>query len=149
MALLVSACAAPLKTRYFQDANLSSEPKVVALLTQTEFDPDIRIALKMAGFKVVKYASLNRVDKSINETTHYSYNEAEVKYGISVYPGREVDWCIGGDGIMLGRAVFELSDLSTNETLFYTQAGGWTASCGLPDEIVWDILAEGLGNNWK
>ena len=149
--LLLTSCASPLKIRSFENINLSNEDKVLALLTGTEYDADIRISLKEYGFDVVKYASPIRVEKTIDEKTKYIYNQAEVRYGVSVYPGRVVDWCVANDAILLGRAVFEISDLSTNKSILFIQAGGWTSECGVlfHNDIVWDKLAKGLRDSWK
>jgi len=150
LALLTAACSSPLKVTKLDDTqSISKQPKVLSLLTKTEYDADIRIALAQHGFKTKKYASTKKVFKDVNPTTSESYRKASTRFGLSVYPGRIVDFCTINSGVQLGRATFEVSDLSTNESLLFIQAGGWTEACAYHNDIVWDKLSNALANNWK
>ena len=146
----LTACSAPLKVTKLSGAPLLvGQPKNLALITGTEFDADVRISLAQYGFKVVKFASIKRIERDTSETTRETFNKAAARYGLSVYPGRMVDYCVVSSGIKMGRAAFGLSDLVTNETILFIHAGGWTEPCAYHTDIVWDKLAEGLAQNWK
>jgi len=60
-----------------------------------------------------------------------------------------VDHCVVSDGIQLGRAVFEVSDLVTNEVILFVEAGRWTSPCAYHQDIVWDKLASALAMEWR
>jgi hypothetical protein len=149
--LIIAACSSPLQIRTLKATSFEQQPKILALLNGTEFDPDVRQSLAMVGFKTVKFASIKRLELDTSPTTRESFDKAETRFGLTVYPGRVVDWCITNGGLQLGRAAFELSDLKTNETILFVRAGGWTEICGLHagDGTVWDKLAEGLLGVWK
>ena len=148
----LTACSAPLKVTKLADApSLSGQPKRLALMTGTAYDADIRLSLAQFGFKVVKFASIKHLERDTRKTTKELHNKAEIRFGLSVYPGRTVDRCITNSGVHLGRAAFELNDLQTNNTVLFVHAGGWTEVCGLHpgNETVWDKLAQGLAKNFK
>jgi hypothetical protein len=149
LALTLSACVTPTKVTKLGESGLAGQPKKLALLNGTEFDPDIRLALAQYGFKVVKYVSTRRIERDTSEITRESFNKAEVKFGLSVYPGRMVDYCIVGSAIKLARVAFEVTNLEKNETVLYIHAGGWSEPCASYHEIVWDKLAEELAKNWR
>ena len=74
----LTGCAAPLKVTLLNDApSLSGQPKRLALLTRTIFDADIRLSLIQHGFKVVRSASLKRIERDTSETTREAFNKAE------------------------------------------------------------------------
>ena len=149
--LLLTACSTPLQVNSLENRSFKHEPKILALLNGSEYDPDIRQSLAMAGFKTVKFAAIKRIEKDTSPTTRESFKKAETRFGLNVYPGRVVDSCITSGAVQLGRAAFELSDLKTNETILFVRAGGWTQSCGFHgnDGTVWDILSRGLRDAWK
>ena len=149
LSLAVSACSAPTKVTKMQDISFAGLPKKLALLTGTEYDPDIRLALAQYGFKVVKFSSVRKVERDTSATSRESFSQAATRFGLSVYPGRMFDYCLTSSGILLGRIAFELTDLASNETVLYVHAGGWTEACGARNELVWDKLATKLAENWR
>ena len=149
IAAITSACAAPLKVTKIGQSSLAGQRKVLALLTGTQYDADVRLSLAQHGFKTVKFAFLKRIERDTNDTTRETFNKAESRYGLSVYPGRVVDSCTINDGVKLGRSAFELTDLAENETVLFLHAGGWTDVCGVRSNLVWDTLAKALADNWR
>ncbi|PPR68297.1 MAG: hypothetical protein CFH02_01024 [Alphaproteobacteria bacterium MarineAlpha3_Bin1] len=120
----LTACSAPLKVTKIANApSLSGQPKHLALMTGTAYDADIRRSLAQFGFKVVKF---NSVKRDTSETA------TEPRFGLSVQPGGTVDLCMVSSGVQLGKASFELSDLATNQTVLFVEAGGWTSPCRPP-----------------
>ncbi len=131
------------------DQSLAEEPKTLALLTRTAYDADVRRYLSRRGFKVKRYATRKKIEEEVSSTRKEIFKEAETKYGLSVYPGNQVDYCVVSAGRQLGRAVFEVTDLTTNEVIIFAEAGGWTSPCAYHRDIVWDKLASALADQWK
>jgi acetyl esterase/lipase len=146
---VLSACSAPLRTEKVSDERLFGEEKTLVLLTGTEFDPDIRRALIRNGFRVKKFATVIKVEQSTSNETKETFKKAEAKFGLSVYAGRIVDRCVINEAVQIGRAVFEVSNLSTNEVILYVEGGGWTSPCAYHQDLVWDKLAQALAREWK
>ena len=150
LAFLAACGTTPLQVKKMQQMSLKEQPKVIALLSVSAYDADIRLALAEHGFKTLKFASIKRIEHDATSTRREAYAEAEARFGLTFYPGGIVDYCIGGTGsVKFGRAAFELSDLATNEAVMYLHAGGWTAPCGFHDDLVWTTLAKALANNWQ
>ena len=149
MLVFLGACSAPLQVDRMTDQSLAAEPKTLALLTRTAYDADVRRYLSRRGFKVKRYVARKKIEEEVSSTRKEIFKEAESKYGLSVYPGSQVDYCVVSDGRQLGRAVFEVSDLTTNEVILFVEAGGWTSPCAYHQDIVWDKLASALAKEWK
>jgi len=123
----LTACSSPLKeTKIANAPSLSGQPKHLALMTGTAYDADIRRSLAQFGFKVVKFASVKRGKRDASEGNREGFNKSEPRFGLSVQPGGTVGLCVVSSGVQLGKAFFELSDLATNQTVLFVEAGGWT-----------------------
>lgn len=149
MLVFLGGCSAPLQVDRMTDQSLAAEPKSLSLLTRTRYDADVRRYLSRRGFKVKRYVARKKVEEEVSPTRKETFKPAETKYGLSVYPGRRVDVCAVSDGSQLGRAVFEVTDLTTNEVILFVEAGGWTSPCAYHRDIVWDKLASALAKEWK
>lgn len=148
--MLLSACASPLRVDNIANVSFANEPKMISLITRTRYDADIRRALVKQGFKIKRFVSVKRIEDQVSEKRKEQYDQAEVKFALSVFPGQRVDYCIGPAADQLGRAVFELSNLSTNDIVLYVEGGGWTHPCGsFHTDLVWDKLSKALAKEWK
>jgi hypothetical protein len=145
----VSCATVPTKITKIIEVNYNSEPKNLVILTGTRYDPQIRKALVKNGFKVKKFSFISSIEKAIDENTKKTINQAEARFGLSVYLGVQKDTCVGNDGVGLTNTVFELSDLLTNDVLAYVEKSGWTQPCAMARVgIIWEELAVGLAELW-
>jgi hypothetical protein len=148
--LSITGCAVtPPKITKIMESDYISGPKKLVLITGTRFDPGIRIALVKNGFKVKKFSVTSSIERSLNKNTKEQFNLAEARFGLSVYPGRVKDSCVGNDGLVLENTVFELSDLLTNDVLAYVEKSGSTQPCPMARVgIIWEELAKALADLW-
>lgn len=143
--IFIAACAAGLSIERLQDFNPRS--KVLVLTEHTRWDPKIRKELSKKGFKVLKYASINKViSEGGKGEIAKIHNEAEARYGLTFY-WEQVDSCIYNTSKLIN-GTFEISDLRTNEVLLVIEKGGWTGPCADPRGMVFVDLAQALSEVW-
>ncbi|MBO9484714.1 hypothetical protein [Salinisphaera sp. G21_0] len=144
--LLLTGCAAGL--RVDQIAAIDSSQKDLVLMTGTRWDTKIRRELAKQGFRVKRFTSVKEIEVS-NSNVKETFNLADARYGLTVIPGRPVDWCVGGRAIKFSDFSLEVTDLKTNDLVMIVEQGGWTDTClGLYGDLFPD-LAKALRANWK
>jgi len=144
--LALAACASQLKVYRLQD--FSPESSKIILLGSSRFDSLLRMSMSKEGFKVLKYASTEKIISkgSENDITRI-YDEAKARYGLTL-EYQVADVCMWNSGKRL-EAVIEVTDLVTNEVLLYIGKGGWTQDCGIGIEgTLFDDLAQALRKEW-
>jgi hypothetical protein len=153
MLLGLSACASvnPLRVDKAAQASPLTDKNIV-LINQTNYDLEIRRALTKVGFNVKKFAAVKERQMPEQGGT-VTFNEAESRYGITQYPGRTVDFCLGFAGAT-GNYKFkdfalEVADLKTNNVVLTISKGGWVIGCGMEDGSLFDELASALRSNWN
>jgi len=143
--LVLSGCAASLTVDKLQD--FKPQSKVVVLTDSSRFDAKLRTELAKKGFKVLKYASTQKVVSEGNDgEIARVFNEAEASYGLTFY-WEQVDRCIYNASKLIN-GTFEVTDLRTNEVLLVIEKGGWTGPCADPRGMVFEGLAQALLDNW-
>lgn len=151
ISLGASGCArtAPVTVDRTADALINPADKNVVLVNHTRWDVDVRKALTKAGFNVKRFAST--VETQVTDgAVAKTFNEAEARYGITQYPGGEVDHCIGAKSIRYDEYTLEVADLRTNDVVMTVQKGGWTGDCGsFSRGQLFDELSGALQANWK
>jgi hypothetical protein len=134
-ALALTGCATSLKVEKLQD--FTPQSRTFVLLSTTQWDSKIRADLAKKGFKVLRFASQNKViaEGKDGEIARV-FNEAEARYGLT-FSWEGVDRCIYNSSRLIN-GTFEITDIKTNEVLLVIEKGGWTGPC-----------AEALSNAWK
>tara|TARA_B100000989_G_scaffold107016_1_gene78454 strand:+ start:943 stop:1407 length:465 start_codon:yes stop_codon:yes gene_type:complete len=138
----LSGCAISPSVEVLQE--FKPESKTIVFLNSTRFNNKFRIALSKYGFKVKKYASIDRVKKK-NTDDEVTFNKAEADFGIE-YHYEQVDYCLIGNGKKIN-VFLELVDLNNNDVVLYLERGGWTESCGVSGTLFSDIAKE-LNQYW-
>lgn len=145
-AIALSSCATSLKVEKLQE--FIPQSKTFVLLSATQWDSKIRTDLSKKGFKVLRFASQNRVIAEGNDgEIARVFNEAEARYGLT-FTWEDVDRCIYNSSRLIN-GTFEITDIKTNEVLLVIEKGGWTGPCADPRGMVFEDLAEALSNAWK
>lgn len=147
--LLLAGCAAPLTVDKVAEHEIDKNNKNLVVLTNTRHMPDIRRALAKKGFKVKKFSSVRKIERTLSDTEKETFRQAEGRYGLDVYLGERVDYCIINDAIKYGRVTFEITDLRTNDVLLVVESGGWTKTCAYHPGDLWPDLAQGLADAWQ
>jgi hypothetical protein len=154
LVMFVSGCVSvePLKIDRGIEVSEHLTGKNVVLVNHTQFDLDVRRALTKVGFNVKKFATTKESQMPYQGGT-VTFNEADARYGISQYPGRVVDYCLGIAGstgnVKFKEFSFEVADLSTNNVVLTISKGGWINGCGVESGNLFDELASALRLNWK
>jgi len=144
--IFVAGCASGLRvTGAEKAAGLHSAEKRLVLLSGSEWDPEIREAFSRHGFTVTRFVAPRVIERDVSPTTRERFHQADARYGITVYAGRPVDWCIINDGVKLGRVTFELTDIRTNEVVFTISKGGWTKGCPFSTSVFDELVDEFVG----
>jgi len=144
--IFLAACAAGLSVERLQD--FTPRSKVLVLTDHTRWDPRIRKELSKKGFKVLKFASIDKIiSKGVKGEIAKIHNEAEARYGLTFY-WEQVDRCIYNASKLIN-GTFEISDLRTNEVLLVIEKGGWTGPCADPRGMVFIDLAQALSEVWR
>lgn len=144
--IALGGCATPLKVEKLQD--FTPQSKTFVLLSTTQWDSKIRTDLSKKGFKVLRFASQNKVIAEGKEgEIARVFNEAEARYGLT-FLWEGVDRCIYNSSRLIN-GTFEVTDIKTNEVLLVIEKGGWTGPCADPRGMVFEDLAEALSNAWK
>jgi hypothetical protein len=143
--MLVSACAASLNIEKLQEFDANS--RTLVLTDGTRWDAKLRVALTKAGFKTLKYSSVETVvSEGNNDEIARVYDEATAQYGLTFY-WEQVDRCIYNSSKLIN-GTFEITDLKSNEVLLVIEKGGWTGPCLDPRGMVFTDLAEALSSVW-
>tara|TARA_B100001093_G_C26713240_1_gene964426 strand:+ start:53 stop:523 length:471 start_codon:yes stop_codon:yes gene_type:complete len=142
--LYIGGCAISPSTELLQE--FKPESKTIVFLNASRFSNKFRSALSRHGFKVKKYASIDRVKKK-NEEEDVSYNQAEARYGIELH-WDQVDYCLIGNGKKIN-AFVEVVDLQKNEVVLLIERGGWTETCALTQGTLFKDIAEELNSFWE
>ena len=143
--VVISGCATSLKVDKLQD--FKPQSKVLVLTDSSRFDSKLRVGLAKKGFKVLKYASTQKVMSEGNDgEIARVFNEAEASYGLKFY-WEQVDRCVYNSSKLIN-GTFEVTDLRTNEVLLVIEKGGWTGPCADPRGKVFEDLAQALLDNW-
>lgn len=145
-ALTLGGCAAPFKVEKLQE--FTPQSNTFVLLSTTQWDAKLRTELSKKGFKILKFASQNKVisDGKEGEIAR-TFNEAEARYGITfTWQGRDScpynssQWIIGS---------FEVSDINTNEVLLVIEMNEWTEPCAFRGGMGFKDLAETFAKVWR
>jgi len=145
-AFALIGCATSLKVEKLQD--FTPQSRTFVLLSTTQWDSKIRADLAKKGFKVLRFASQNKVIAEGKEgEIARVFNEAEARYGLT-FSWEEVDHCIYNSSRLIN-GTFEITDLKINEVILVIEKGGWTGPCADPRGLVFEDLAEALSNAWK
>lgn len=145
MVIFLNGCAASLSVEKLQD--FTPRSKTFVLLSTSRWDSKIRTELSKKGFKVLKFATQNRViTEGKDGEIARVFNEAEARYGLT-FTWEGVDRCIYNSSKLIN-GTFEITDIKTNEVLLVIEKGGWTGPCLDPRGMVFEDLAEALAKEW-
>lgn len=144
--VLLSGCAASLRVEKLQP--FSPQSNTFVLLSSSQWDSKLRTELSKSGFKVLRFASQNKViaEGGDGEIARV-YNEAEARYGLTLN-WQQVDVCVYNSSRLID-GTLEITDLKTNEVLMVIEKGGWTGPCADPRGLVFEDLAAALAANWR
>lgn len=143
--LILSGCAAPLNIEKLE--SFTPDSKNFVLLNSSRFDNKIRVAMAKKGFKILKFASTEKVVSEGDQgEIARIHNEAEARYGLTFYYD-QVDMCVTNSAKKIN-ATFEISDLKTNGVLLVIEKGGWTEDCAYHKGGLFDDLSKILSENW-
>lgn len=127
--------------------DFTPQSKTFVLLSTTQWDSKLRIALTKKGIKVLRFASQNQVIAEGKEgEIARVFNEAEARYGLT-FTWTPIMPCLFGSTQLINGNL-EVSDLKTNEVLMVIENEGETGPCS-PRAKVFDELANNLAKNWK
>lgn len=142
--LYMSGCAISPSTELLQE--FKPESKTIVFLNASRFSNKFRSALSRHGFKVKKYASVDRITTK-SEEEDVSFNQAEARYGIEFHWDQE-NYCLINNGKMIN-AFIEVVDLRKNEVVLLIERGGWTQNCGIHKGNLFRDLAKDLNSFWE
>lgn len=150
--LLIGGCmphASELTVERLSEDKIDAADKNIVFLTSTKWDSQLRRALAKYDFTLKRYASVKEIEERISGVRTETYDEAEARYGISIYLGDVIDWCVFSEGIMFSNFTLEITDLRTNEVIMVVEKGGWTHDCSTrgPGKLFPD-LARALSDEW-
>ncbi len=147
--LVVVGCASNLNIERLSEDKIDTTNKDIIFLTSTRWDSQVRRALARYGFTLKKYASIRQIEAKTSDAITETHNEAEARYGISIYPGSIVDWCLVTPGQKFDLFTLEITDLRTNEVILVVEKGGWTHDCPLTTSgKLFPDLAKALSDEW-
>lgn len=149
--LLLPSCTS-LQVEKLQEFRPTSNSFV--FLSNTRWDPKLRIALQKNGFTVKRFNSQSTViSEGQDQEIARVFNESEARYGIELLwnqaPGSNS--CINGNGGYLINATLQVSDIQTNEVLLVIENSGVThLPCGIwiTNETIFEKLANALKQYW-
>jgi hypothetical protein len=148
VALLTVGCSAPLRVDRMSEARIDSADKEIVLLNRSRWDADLIRALSRRGFNVKRFASTRVIEGPIAGERTERFREAAARYGITQYPGSQVDWCVLNNSVKIDRFTVEVSDLRTNKILMFVETGGWTGDCAYHSGSLFSELADVLAKEW-
>jgi hypothetical protein len=145
-----SGCASssPLRVDLIDAAAFDPRETEMVFLSQTRWDPEIRRTLALRGITVKRFSATRSVERDLTPFERERFRAAEARYGLTVYLGRILDFCMVTENVKYGNITYEITDLRRNLVIATVQQGGGTGPCAWHRDNVFDDLAEALAQFW-
>ena len=123
-------------------------PRVLAFIgSRGDVADEIEDRLRDKGFRVKRFASVERITRVTSGGQLAQYDEASARYAVET-DARVVVRCFGG-GYRLTRIRVDVIDLASNEVVLSLKGSGYTEDCEPMSGTIFADVANAISGSWE